>query len=304
MRCFVPILLLALTLTGCGTVRQPDGRLEIASRQDAELMAYNVGFGAVVGAVGAAINGDRGTVWERAGRGALVGAAGGTGLYAGKWMTGQIYADESLAWGWPALLVHETGASVVENAALDRPPLSRLSLHAGIVRLDVRPLTREVKARLLPLNTLAVGLMLADHRLDLARTAALGTPIFSGEEGSGGPLGVVDPPRSFALLNSVYLQESPSDERWYYLVAHEMVHVLQHREYLRAGTLHARLDDPLQDSGLYRSLSEWIYLDNPAAMGVGYVLIEGIPDGYQGCYFDNWYEHEADAFARRERVPC
>ena len=57
MRRVLPILLVGVLLSSCATVRQPDGSPEIASRQDAELMAYNVGFGAVVGAVGAALNG-------------------------------------------------------------------------------------------------------------------------------------------------------------------------------------------------------------------------------------------------------
>ncbi len=297
----VLVVALLATLAGCATVVRPDGTPVLASKQDAELMAYNVGLGAAVGAIGAAVNGKRGTAWARAGRGALVGAAGGTGLYAGKWIAGQIYEQESLAYGWPAILVHETGASVIENAALDRPPLSRLALHAGIARIDVRPMTGEVNVRALPFNTLALGLMLMDSRLDLARTVALGTPVFSGEEGSGGPFGLVDPPRSFALLNSVYLEDASKEV--YYIAAHEMVHVLQHREYVRVGTFHARLDEPLRASGLYRSVADWVYLDNPAAMIAGYVLVEG-GAGDGRCYFENWYEREAEAFARRQDIRC
>ena len=291
------------SLGGCATAYAPTEDAPFASGQDVRLAAYNVGFGAVVGAVGAAVNGERGTVWERAGRGALTGGAGGAGLYAGKWIAGQVDESSALAWGLPATLVHETAASVVENAALDDAPLGRLSFHTAFVRLDVRTQTGAVRARVMPLNAVAFGMMLAEgHRFSLGRSLVYGAPLFLGDERSADPLGLLGrTARGFVFLNTAFLwEQSPN---FHETAGHELVHIMQHREFLRTGVLLHPLDDVLRQSETYRAVARYVYLDNVGPQAAVYFLIEGGADR-EGCYFDNWLEFEAEAFGERERVPC
>ena len=299
----VALLALSLTLAGCtttsGTVDDWPGRVT-PPRQDLKLAAYNVGFGAVVGGGGALINGRDGRPLRRFARGAGFGALGGGVVYGGKWMAGQVSASETLAWGTPALLVHETGASIIENAALNRPPLDRLTMLAGFVRVDVRPATGAVQVRLMPVNALGFALMLRENRFAPGRTLLYGTPVFLGDGKGGAPLGIGEGPfTGFAFLNTVYLNRE--DEEFHDTAAHELVHVMQHREYLRMAALYAPLDAPLQRWSLYRTLFRWIYLDNFAMYEVIYYGIEGGPAGYL-CYFDNWFEREAEAFGSRRAV--
>lgn len=295
--------LLVLVLTGCTTTSdlayEPPGRV-YPPDQDLKLAAYNVGFGATIGGVGALINGDEGGPGRRFVRGAWRGALGGGIAHSGKWMAGQISASETLAFGLPALLVHDTGASIIENAAHDRPPFDRLSVLAGFVRLDVRPATGAVRARLMPVNTLAFALMLSDNRFSPGRTLLYGTPVFVGDGQGDDPLGIGGGPSDgLAFLNAVYL--NTGNDAFHDTAAHELVHVMQHREYVRTAALYAPLDARLQRWRPYRATARWIYFDNPALRVALYFGVEGGSLG-NPCYFDNWFEREAEAFGSRVPV--
>lgn len=293
----------ALLLAGCATTTSPVPPRQgttVPPGQDVRLAVYNVALGAVVGGVGALANGDDGPALRRLARGAGRGAVGGTVAYSGKWALGEISRTGQLAYAWPARLLHDAGTSVVENAAHDRPPLDRLASHLGFVRLDVRPASGDVRARLLPLNAVAFGVMLADDgsAFDLRRTLALTTPVFVGDGRGRMPItgGTGD---GFAFLGSVYLDRQDDDLAG--LVAHEMVHVFQHHEHVRAAALYAGLDGPLRRSGAYRAAARWVYLDNVGIQAAAYFAVEG-GDIDAPCKYDNWFEREAEAFGTRRGV--
>jgi hypothetical protein len=295
---------LCLLSAGCATTRNPAPQVagrQAPSNQDAKLAAYNVAFGAAVGGFGALVNGADGPPLRRFLRGAGWGAAGGTVSYSGKWLAGEITRSEQLAYGLPVRLVQDVGLSVVENAAHDRPPLDRLATHFAFVRVDVRPRSGDVRARLLPFSAAAFGLMLArdEHDLALGRSLVYGAPLFVGNGRARSPL-FREPATGFALLNTVYLDRRASD--FHSLAAHELLHVMQHQEFVRAeAVFRAPLDRPLRRSAAYRALSRWVYLDLPALNWLAYFPIAGGRRDDR-CYFNNWLEREAEAFATRSAV--
>ncbi|MEM1116768.1 MAG: hypothetical protein AAF845_08605 [Bacteroidota bacterium] len=294
---------MALATAGCATTTNPQPpRLgtEAPPGQDLKLAAYNVAFGALVGGVGAVVNGEDGPPLQRFAEGAGWGAAGGTVAYAGKWAAGEIATRERLAYGLPARLVHDVGVSVVENAAHGRPPLDRLAAHVGFVRLDVRPGTGAVQARLLPLNTVAFGLMLAENDLAVGRSLVYGTPLFTDEGRGRSPIFDITA-NGFAVLGSIYVNRD--DDDFHDTAAHELVHALQSHEFVRAeaALLWSPLDEAFQESDTYRALSRWIYLDVPALFAAAYFVVEG-GDIDAPCKYDNWLEREAEAFGSRRAV--
>jgi hypothetical protein len=300
------VIALGLLAAGCATTANPSTfrqGAEAPPGQNVKLAAYNIAFGAVVGGVGALANGEEDPPLRRFARGAGWGAAGGSVSYAGKWLTGEIGASESLAYGLPARLVHDAGLSVVENAAHGRLPLDRFASHVGFVRVDVRPASGEVQVRLLPLSAAAFGIMLAqrEHRWDVGRSLVYGTPLFLGDERLEHPVFDLGfSAQGYALLSAVYLSRSADD--FYSLAGHELVHVLQHHEFVRAeAALRAPLDGPLRQSVTYRAVSRWIYLDGPAMHWLAYFPVGGGARDFP-CYYNNWFEREAEAFGYRRPV--
>ena len=293
----------ALLLTGCATTTNPappDAGTTVPPGQDVRLAAYNVALGAVFGGVGALLNGDGDPALVRLGRGAGWGATGGAVAYAGKWMVGEISARDQMAYALPARLTHDVGVSIVENASHDRPPLDRLSAYVGFVRLDVRPMSGDVQARLLPVSAAVFASVLAGDNGDfnLGYSLAYGTPVFVGDGSRPAPVfgGQAD---GYGGFGTVYLNRENDD--FYGLAAHELIHVLQHREMAYTSALYARLDEPLRRSGAYRALARWVYLDDPVLpLGIYYVVTGG--DRGSTCYFNNWFEREAEAFGKRRAV--
>ena len=293
----------ALWLAGCATTTNPappEAGTTVPPGQDARLFAYNAALGALFGGVGALLNGDEDPALLRLGRGAGWGAVGGTVAYGGKWMAGEIRTRERLAFALPARLTHDVGASIVENASRGRPPLDRLAAYVGFVRLDVRPASGDVQARLLPVSAAVFASVLVGDNgdLHLGHSLAFGTPVFVGDGSRSAPVfgGQAD---GYGGFGTVYLNRENSD--FYGLAAHELIHVLQHREMAYTAALYARLDEPLRRSGAYRALARWVYLDDPVLpLGIYYVVTGGDVRG--PCRYDNWFEREAEAFGKRRAV--
>ncbi|MEM9663985.1 MAG: hypothetical protein AAF970_03570 [Bacteroidota bacterium] len=297
-------VLAAILLTGCVTTSNDvplrAGRVP-ATDQDLKLVTYNVAFGAVAGGLGALLNGQDGPPLRRFARGAGWGAAGGGVSYLGKWQAGAISENERLIYGLPARLLHDTGISIIENAALDRPPLDRLATHLGVVRLDVRPRSGHVQVRLLPVTTLLFAVLLADPDVDFAlgRSLVYGAPLFSGNGPETAPItGGSGNGRAFPGVVFVNRQ----DEEFHDTAAHELVHAFQFREMARVeATLWRPLDASLRQGPGYRRLARWIYLDSPVLALLSYFVVEG-GKLEAPCKYDNWLELEAEAFGSRRPV--
>ena len=290
-------------LAGCATTTNPSppqAGTTVPPGQDIRLVAYNVALGAVFGGVGALLNGEGDPALHRLGRGAGWGAVGGTASYAGKWMAGEISARERLAYALPARLAHDVGASVIENASHDRPPLDRLAAYVGFVRLDVRPTSGDVQARLLPVSAAVFASVLTGDNgaFKLGPSLAYGTPVFVGDGSRTAPIfgGQAD---GYGGFGTVYLNRDRDD--FYGVAAHELIHVLQHREMSYPSALYARLDRPLRRSGAYRALAQWVYFDDPVLPLALFYVVQG-GDFDRPCTYDNWFEREAEAFGTRRPV--
>ena len=301
-------LLLAAPLAGCATttnpVPLPDGT-EAPPAQDAKLVAYNVALGAVAGGLGALLNGEDEGALRRTARGAGWGAVGGAVGYAGKWQAGEVAEHGTLAYALPARLLHDVGASITENAAHGRPPLDRFASHLGPIRVEVRPRTGAVRARVMPLAAAAFGVILADgrNRLDVRRSLAYGSPVFMTDTVRppfGGEAGRFS---GYFVQGSVLIQRRADPVGFRYdTAAHELVHLLQLSEWVRIeAALRAPADRLLRRSAAYRGLARWVYLDSPALFAFGYEGLEGGARPFP-CYYNNGFEREAEAFAERRPV--
>ena len=281
----------------------------VPEQQPAKLLAYNLALGAGIGGVGAALTGKTGTAWERFWRGAGRGALGGALLYEGKRLTHLIVQHEQPAYGLLAVGVHELGGSIVENASYDRPVFERLTLHTGFVRWEWRP-GAGAQVRVMPyaLNA-SLYLLRVDYRLDVPKSLALATPVFIGgtqeqiAAGDGFARYGFAGREAIALADPALLPPMRDPDIVRRVLAHELVHILQHREFYRANVVAQPLLSQARRIRLvdtwYARAGQYVYLDAPYLQQEVYELLRHEPR----CHYNNWFEREAQGFALNSPIP-
>lgn len=179
--------------------------------------AIDVGANVLIGGVTAGVA----QMWNGKSffRGFVRGAAGGGLVFAGKQITAQRFDGAGLL----GRQVAAVGSSVVNNAAADRPVLSRLVLPVGPVRVYAEPAAGRAHAKVDLAGVVAIGYAATrpGARLDVEESLSAGAPVFlvSPEWGH----------RAGHLSGVILVDESePDDADLRAAVAHERVHVSQY----------------------------------------------------------------------------
>lgn len=263
------------------------------SDQNLELLLYNIGYGLVVGGIGAVINKHPQQKWQNALlKGAGQGALGGYVMYLGKKMTYPVAYNRNLGYSWGAKLVHGMGVSMVENAGLNQNFWDTWNLHVGFIRFEVDTRNFAFRAKAMPYAMSSVLMASRIGELSWGRTLLTGTPYFKTHQL------IFNRFVGYSYWNDMTIDESRPDK--YRTVAHEYLHIFQHREYLTLNTwVHPIFEKWRTQSNTFRAFDQYIYPDIPY-FGLFYEL-EGRHKG--NCYYKNFYEFEAQRFSTRSFVP-
>ena len=268
-----------------------------AQNQELEVGLYNIGLGSVIGGIGSLINKSKNekplhAVW----RGMKYGALGGTGMYLGKKITFQINNNNSLVYAWPSKILHNAGSSIVENAAAHRENVfSQWNFEIGFVRLGIHTEDKlKVSARIMPIAFTSFIVASTNTKFLAIESLQFGTPVF--EYKSTDQFAKIT--RASTHANLVYVVDTLSADK-YYTYAHEHVHVLQIREYHNMNTWFKPImqKPSMKNSKFLNALSKYLYPDVP----YNYALY-GILYRKGDCYFNNFFEFEAERFARNEEI--
>ena len=264
--------------------------------QQRELFLYNVSCGAIVGGVGAVINKPKGENWKKAlVRGLWQGSAGGTLNFCGKKMLYYVNRDYTLAYAWPAKIVHDAGTSIVEGAAANKPFLRDWHTDVGPVRLDFS-MNAQQKAtvRFLPASLYSIIAGFAHGRLDVSKSVSSGNLCFVNNDSylsavAGGYKIGMSYGRALVYINDV--------ER-YQTISHELVHQFQFDEYQSLNSWLIPLNKKVKSESVKSLFSKYVYFDMPY-MVIGYV----IEKKYAGDnFYKNFYEFEAESFSTNQYV--
>jgi hypothetical protein len=285
MRTFALVLLVASLSTDVA-----------AQKQERQLLLYNVAFGGVTASIGAVINKPPNTGWGRTlvrafGQGSL----GGSVNFAAKKTLYLVNRHEAVAYALPARLLHSAGNSIIENAAFGRPFLQSWNLDFGPVRIDfVGGSARRFKTRFLPQTLYAVPYAWRDARLDVPTSLLSGVLSFRSKAGFvTGP----DGQRYDGFCFGRAITYAPISNQ-YEVIAHELVHSFQFREYQVLNTWVAPLGNQLPNGLLKTTFRQYVYFDAPYQYP--FYLLAGrrpFPD-----YYRNFYEFEAQRFATNQPV--
>lgn len=276
------LLILSILLNINITHAQIDG-------QEVKLFTANVVFGGITTGFGAVINKQKQEKFLPTFiKGFGYGCLGGSLLYTGKKMSNLIYQDKLVAGGWGSKLVHNAGASVMENVSLHRSPFSHYNLYVGFFRLEFDWQKKfTFNPKIMPVTlACAVYSLQAYKNFDWHRSLRSGSIYFNTnrlEQVAGITL------RGVITVNEKYKYTTTP--------AHENVHALQNQEYYILNTyLNKTFERIKVRHAAWNKLSRYFYFD-ACLLDLTYILARDYAVKNLGCYWKNPYEFEAERMA-------
>jgi hypothetical protein len=252
----------------------------------------NVITAGVIGGVGSAIHKKEGQSRGKAFlSGFWKGCIGGSLTLTGKYLTYEITRHENYAYGWPAKIVHATGASIIENAAQNKPLWDNWAVDFGPVRFDINQKGKAL-VRLQPFKLVGIGYnILQGNSLLIKNSILTGSMTFSMKDTlsvgniytDNYSLTVINRHEGYNLFNTMTINYT-SNMR-YKITAHEMIHIFQEREFLSINNIY------------FNNKYKWIYFDFPVSNVIYSIAKIGNID-----YYNNIFELESESFATQTSV--
>ena len=201
---------------------------------------YNIGFGGVVGGVGAVINKKPN---QKAGKQFLKGfgqgALGGYLLFESKRMIGRFAKTGNYAYVWPSKIVNSAGASIIENAAANANFLDKWHLNFGFARFELQTKdSLNFQCRIMPFALGGLVYGFANGKLAVNETLKTGNFIFTSNNllQNNGFYGVT-------VVNTIIYQKNNEFYRNELIIGHELIHTFQYEQSFGINTY---LDKPLK----------------------------------------------------------
>ena len=259
-----------------------------AQERETKVFTYNVGFGGISAGLGAVLNKKKGENWKRSFiRGWWQGSIGGLLNYSGKKTIHLIDKYNNLGYAVPARILSAAGNSIIQNAAYNEPFLKNWNLEYGFFRFDFASGTgKKFSVRLLPLSIASTALLLPKGKLDVRTTLFTGVMTLK----SNNPISTINGRHDGVNYGRAFIYED--DTLKYHLIAHELTHEYQYREYLVFNAYLKKQAAKLKETRTKRFFTKYIYPDIPY-FGLFYSL-EGVQQGPR--FYRNYFEYEAEKF--------
>lgn len=295
---------LTIILLFCFSCQQ--AKSQSIDNQEVKLLAANTLFGGMTTGFGALINKKKDEkAFPAFFRGFKYGCLGGALLYVGKKQSNLIHQGNTVAGAWGGKLVHNAGASIMENVAVGRAPFSHYNLYVGFMRLELDWQERfKAQPKFMPASFLVFmyHVSVIKGRFDVGRSLKMGAPYFVINEPAAGYAGSMA--KGTAIRNDHYRgaywganSKFYSGEQYVDLIdAHENVHGLQFQESFIFNTYAYKPASRLRNkSKVIMGLSKYIYfdfniMDFTSILGMAYA-------NKKGGYFYSPYEFEAERMA-------
>jgi len=265
--------------------------------QKTRFVLTNIGVNGIAGGIGAVINKKPD---EKFGRVLLKGfgqgCLGGGFNVLGKEITYQINVKENIGYAWPARITNAIGSSITQNAAANRDFWERWHFNLGPVRLEYRIPEKKFQARVFASAVYGTTFMAVNGKLNLEKSIKTGVMFF---ERSDDFTLYGDKAPGIMVAPAIGVSKQHSGSYYHYLVAHEVMHILQFDQLSSLNSFTDRVDAKLKsDFNFYDKASKYFYLDLNGLTMLGLYMTQ-INQSWQCRYF----EREADVFSNRRVYP-
>ena len=259
-----------------------------SQQNDTQAALYNIGIGSLFGGIGAVINKKPQEKYDKVFIKSLYqGALGGAIVYGSKKMVYNFHENENFNMLWSAKLVNAVGISIIENAASNRYFWEKWHLNIGFNRIEMDVKNNyKVQYKVMPvallLGTVAV---LSKGKFSFKHSLITLTPVF-----------LTDDSIASTYVNSIIINES--FDRINRSLAHEFIHVFQYDDFMAINMVFNKKRNQWKNQyPIMKKWSNWIYMDLPSGSVLRSIyLLENIN---QDCYFDNFFENEANFYSNK-----
>lgn len=255
---------------------------------DAKFFAYNIGFSAINGGIGAIINKkeDQKT-FEAFIKGFTKGSLGGLVVYGSKQLVRENFNNYNRSLLWSTKLVNAVGVSMIENAALNKGLLESFHLDIGFLRLELHPQSEsKFKSKFLPLAFAGFVYLSTQSSFNPKYSLQLLTPVFINDDWTKfdieveGSIMVKD---RAGITNNIH---------------HELIHVFQRKDYLVINTFFKPYKENLEAKHPFiKSINRFIYWDFPGSI-INRTLYS-LEEININSKWNNFFEDEANHFSSR-----
>lgn len=192
---------------------------------------YNIGFGGLIGGIGAVINKKPAEKFGKVFlKGVGQGALGGYLLFESKRLVAKFSSTGNYGYVWPSKLVNAAGTSIIENAASNRNFWERWHINIGFNRLDFYIQRKfKVSYRVMPIALSATFHGFSQGGFHLSESIKTGTFVFKSFRNRFNKRYNFFPLAETAS-NSIIIYEK-SDLISPVLIAHELIHVYQYENF-------------------------------------------------------------------------
>lgn len=258
-------------------------------KNDFEAGLFNIGFGGIVGGIGAIINKNpEDKVGKVFIKGFGQGALGGYLVFESKRLIRKFAETESYAYVWPSKLVNSVGVSIIENAAANRSIFEQLHLNIGFNRLEFYTKdTFKMSYRIMPfaLGNTIFGFI--KGKLDVDMSLKLGNLVFSADEINSPNNSESFNAEGYTISNMIVYLNSNTILTKKEIISHEIIHIYQYESFSSFNPLlNKPINKWLDNSKWYKTYHKIFYTD------FNYLIFQGLYS-INKVHDTNFFEKEA-----------
>ncbi len=258
-----------------------------AQNNNTQASLYNIGLGGFMGSIGAAINKKPNEKLSKVLlKGFWQGSLGGAFVYSSKQMVYQFDKKNQLDKLWLSKIVNSVGVSMIENASSNNNFYDKWHIHIGFNRIELETKNKlKIKYKVLPIAFLGTIASLDRGKFNLKYSLQTGTPIFITKNIKN----------TATYVNSIVIEEHREIQR---SLAHEFIHTLQYDDFMAINVFFDKKRTKWsKKSKFIKNYTKWVHTDIPGGVILrSFYLLENIN---QKCYFDNYFENEANFYSNK-----
>lgn len=263
-----------------------------------EAAMYNIGFGMVTSSIGAVINKPKGKkTWAVVRKALWQGALGGALTYGSKHLI-QVSADkQNWRYVWPAKILSNAGASIKENAALNRDFWEQWNLNIGFNRIEFHTKDKfKIRYKLMPVAFYLTIRAFVNTELDYKSSLKFGEFYFLSDDIYYMKNHIIAETYNGLVIQSKYYKNNLTDNYFFRSQLHEEIHLFSQNDFEVINTYLNPVENKYSEKNkLVNFLTKTIY------PRWSYYLIFRplylLEERTAHTKYDNFFEHEAGYYS-------